>query len=358
MNLPEKILMLRKEKGWSQEELAEKLDVSRQSVSKWESGASQPDLNRILDLSRIFDVTTDFLLKEEAFLGDETGADNTFDSEKVKNAAADPFEGCEREEQSYRQEKEHYRRVSLPEVMEYLEQMGEYGRRLGCGTMLCIFSPAGLMSALAAASILGIDGGIGENIAGVFGISFLLILVVAGVMTFVGSGSVAEKYRYLTRKRYILEPGVKEAVLEERDAFENSYRNGMMFGIGLCIVSVVPVLVGGLLETVMNALPMIGMSVMFLFVGIGVNLIVAAATVREAQDRLLKKGMSLEEAKEKEAKKSRTQKGLKKFENAYWMGITVIYFVVSISTMKWGTTWLIFVAAAAAWEVLRALNAK
>ena len=48
MILSEKIIMLRKKYGWSQEELAERLDISRQSVSKWESGASIPDLERIV----------------------------------------------------------------------------------------------------------------------------------------------------------------------------------------------------------------------------------------------------------------------------------------------------------------------
>ena len=59
MILAEKISEERKKNGWSQEELAEKLSVSRQSVSKWESGQSVPDLNRILELGRIFGVTTD-----------------------------------------------------------------------------------------------------------------------------------------------------------------------------------------------------------------------------------------------------------------------------------------------------------
>ena len=49
MNLSEKIMMLRKKEGWSQEELAEKLNVSRQSVSKWESGQAKPDLDKIID---------------------------------------------------------------------------------------------------------------------------------------------------------------------------------------------------------------------------------------------------------------------------------------------------------------------
>lgn len=63
MILAEKISEERKKNGWSQEELAEKLSVSRQSVSKWESGQSVPDLNRILEMARIFGVTTDYLLK-------------------------------------------------------------------------------------------------------------------------------------------------------------------------------------------------------------------------------------------------------------------------------------------------------
>lgn len=62
MNIGERIYELRKAKGLSQEELAEKLGVSRQSVSKWETGAATPDTDKALAMSRIFDVTTDFLL--------------------------------------------------------------------------------------------------------------------------------------------------------------------------------------------------------------------------------------------------------------------------------------------------------
>ena len=65
MNLGDKIMTLRRKQGWSQEELAGLCQVSRQSVSKWESGQSAPDLEKILVLSRIFGVSTDFLLKEE-----------------------------------------------------------------------------------------------------------------------------------------------------------------------------------------------------------------------------------------------------------------------------------------------------
>ncbi|MBQ1900600.1 MAG: helix-turn-helix transcriptional regulator, partial [Erysipelotrichaceae bacterium] len=51
MILADKIIELRKRNGWSQEELADRLDVSRQSVSKWEGALSVPDMNKILKLS-------------------------------------------------------------------------------------------------------------------------------------------------------------------------------------------------------------------------------------------------------------------------------------------------------------------
>ena len=63
MNLADRLQSLRKAKGISQEELAEHVGVSRQAVSKWESGQSTPDLEKIITMSDFFEVTTDYLLK-------------------------------------------------------------------------------------------------------------------------------------------------------------------------------------------------------------------------------------------------------------------------------------------------------
>lgn len=63
MNFSEKLLTLRKANDLTQEQLAEKLDVSRQSISKWESGQATPELEKIVALSVVFNVTTDYLLK-------------------------------------------------------------------------------------------------------------------------------------------------------------------------------------------------------------------------------------------------------------------------------------------------------
>lgn len=65
MIIADKIVSLRKRAGWSQEELAEKLGVTRQSVSKWEGAQSVPDMDKVVSMSRLFGVTTDYLLKDE-----------------------------------------------------------------------------------------------------------------------------------------------------------------------------------------------------------------------------------------------------------------------------------------------------
>ena len=65
MILADKIIENRKKNGWSQEDLAEKLGVSRQSVSKWESAQAIPDLKKILQLSEVFGVSTDYLIRDE-----------------------------------------------------------------------------------------------------------------------------------------------------------------------------------------------------------------------------------------------------------------------------------------------------
>lgn len=65
MKFEEKLMMLRKSRGMSQEDLAEKLQVSRQAVSRWESGATWPDVPNLIQLSALFGVTTDYLVREE-----------------------------------------------------------------------------------------------------------------------------------------------------------------------------------------------------------------------------------------------------------------------------------------------------
>ena len=65
MKLSEKLIELRKRKAWSQEEFAEKLDVSRQAISRWENGTALPDAQNLLAISKLFDVSADYLLNDD-----------------------------------------------------------------------------------------------------------------------------------------------------------------------------------------------------------------------------------------------------------------------------------------------------
>ena len=65
MNFGDKIQLQRKKKGMTQEELGEELNVSRQTITKWESNQSFPEIKKIIKLSYFFDVTIDYLLKDE-----------------------------------------------------------------------------------------------------------------------------------------------------------------------------------------------------------------------------------------------------------------------------------------------------
>ena len=117
MILADKIINERKKNGWSQEELAEQLSVSRQSVSKWESAQSIPDLQKIIRMSQIFNVSTDYLLKDEI-------------------EAEEHYEMISEEQQD-----ENVVRVSMEEANGFLSTVKSNMKMLTTAISLCILSP-------------------------------------------------------------------------------------------------------------------------------------------------------------------------------------------------------------------------
>ena len=115
MILADKIIELRKKAGYSQEELAEKMGVSRQSVSKWEGALSIPDLDKILLMSEIFGVSTDYLLKDE--LGDEIPEPKEEISES------------------------RFKKASMEEANDFIRVKDETAPMVALGVALCILSP-------------------------------------------------------------------------------------------------------------------------------------------------------------------------------------------------------------------------
>lgn len=194
MILADKIIALRKKNGWSQEELAEKVNVSRQSVSKWEGAQSVPDLEKILQLANIFGVSTDYLLKDEL---EETEYVAAVDTDM------------------------NVRHVSMEEANEFLRVKEVTSTRIAFATFLCILSPITLI-------LMGIASEVGavhitENAAGGVGMIVLLVLVAAAVAIFISSGSMTSQFEYLEKEVFETEYGVTGMVKERQKQYKDTY---------------------------------------------------------------------------------------------------------------------------------------
>ena len=168
MIFADKLIQLRKKSGWTQEELAQQMHVSRQSVSKWEGAQSVPDLEKMVQLSRLFHVTTDYLLKDE-------------EGEPEPAPGEDPGESL--------------RRVSLEEASAFLEAKQRSAGLIAFATMLCVLSPIGLILLAAMSEVP--KYGIPENAAAGIGMILLLLLVAAATAMFILSGSRALPHDFL-----------------------------------------------------------------------------------------------------------------------------------------------------------------
>lgn len=109
MSFADKIVTLRRKKGWSQEQLALMLGVSRQSVSKWEAGISMPEISKILQLSELFLVSTDYLLKdtEEDPYMDTLFTGNLNELNETQMRILDKLEKIEETKKEYEEIKEY-----------------------------------------------------------------------------------------------------------------------------------------------------------------------------------------------------------------------------------------------------------
>ena len=174
MILADKITELRKKNGLSQEELAEKLDVSRQSISKWESAQSIPDMNRILKMSEVFGVSTDLLLKDDVEITDDRKNVDTV--ETYGNARA----------------------VSIEEAGEFLLFREQSSGRVAFGVLLCILSPVLLivLSGFQAGGILSLS----EMTVCAIGLIVLLLMVGCAVAIFVTYSLQGQRYEYLEKE--------------------------------------------------------------------------------------------------------------------------------------------------------------
>lgn len=303
MILADKIIMLRKKNGWSQEELAEKMNVSRQAVSKWEGAQTIPDLGKILQMARLFGVTTDYLLKDE----------------------------LETEEHTREDEQPDLRKIGIEEAGIYLESRVKAAKRIALGALLCILSPVAMLLLLA-----GAEGGWGisnEFAVGV-GLVILLFFVVAAVGLFVYTGFQNTPYEFLENgEGFECEYGVEGMVREKQKAFRKDYVVRMVFGICACVISPVPLFLGIFGGTDFQMMSFLCVTIAV--VGGGVYLLVRNGVRWEAMQKLLREG-------DYAPKKKETNNLRESISSVYWLVLTAIYLAWSFLSNDWNITWVVF----------------
>ncbi len=308
MILADKIIRLRKKNGWSQEELAEKMNVSRQAVSKWEAAQTTPDLEKILQLSKLFSVTTDYLLKDE------------IEDEEFTDGGEEPS----------------VRRVSLAEANAYLDFRKEASVRIAAAVFLCILSVIPLILLAAVCEFTNVN--ISENAAAGIGIAVLFLVVAVAVFTFVRVGFRNAPYAFLETDPFDTEYGVTGLVKERQKAYRSTYVKYNYIGVCTCVLSPLPLICGAFTQMI-GFFTVVMLCVTMVAAGIGTMFFIVAGVRWASMQRLLQDG-------EFSVKGKRKAKIGETVGTVYWLLATAIYLCWSFITDDWQITWVVWPIAA------------
>lgn len=311
MILADKIINLRKKNGWSQEELAEKLGVTRQSISKYEGAQSIPDLDKILKLSEIFGVTTDYLIKDE-----------------LEEEEYVPSQMQENESESDRS----VHKVTMEMANEYLQIIDWSAGKTAFATVLCILSPIVLLMLGAMSEMPNYH--ISENAAAGIGICVLIVLIAIAVTIFILCGMKTKKYEFMEKEDIETVYGVSGMVKEKRDAYHSMYVTQLVIGIACCICSVIP-LFGTLAVSESDFYMVSAVCMLLALVAIGTYFIVRSAAKMNAMNQLL-------EEEDYTRQKKHENKKMSGPVTVYWLIATAIYLAWSFTTNDWDRTWIIW----------------
>ncbi len=319
MIFADKLIQLRKKAGWSQEELAEQMDVTRQSVSKWEGAQAIPDIEKMLRLSRLFGVSMDYLMK------DEIESDEGIVPEKA------PL----------------LRHVSMDEVKSFLTMTAETAKIKALAVFLCILSPICLF-------ILGgfaqeDSSNFSEAAAGGIGMIVLLMIVSVAVVIFMSCERRNAEFEYIEKEVFDMDYGVVEMLKKQKAQYRSTYTSKNIIGTVLSIMALVPLFIGAIINDDSDMLMIYMLSVSFVIAGIGVIFFVSNGIIWAGYEKLLQEG-------DYSKKKKENQAFVSVISTIYWLIITAIYLSYSIMTNNWQFSWIIWVIAGLIYPIITMIN--
>ena len=317
MILADKIIDERKKNNWSQEDLADKLGVSRQSVSKWESAQSIPDLQRILEMSKLFGVSTDYLLK------DEEGDRGSFEAE-------DPGE--------------IRRRVSMEEANDFLAANEGFAKKVSLGVAMIISGVVLLLVVVALQSGNVIP--VSENAAAGIGVVLLLLSVAAALAIIIPAGLAYSKWGWLGETPFETEYGVDGAVRARDERYQSTFVKNITIGVIIIMLGVMGIVGASLLSS--NEGVQIGAVAVFMaLVTIAVYLFVQAGVIKSGYARVLREGDY--------APKGPKDRVVDTVTTVYWLLVTAGFFAWSFIWNAWDKSWLVWPIAGIGYAIIAAI---
>lgn len=314
MILADKIIYLRKKHQMTQEELAEKLNVSRQSVSKWEGSLSIPDLNRIVTLSKIFGVTTDYLLNDDAVMEDIEGREDS---------------------------NEDWVSISLETVNNFFRDRKQFAKRIGLGVVILIFSVIPLIIFSSEIFTQLVE----PNVLQAIGLGSLFLLLAIGVGDIIHTNLIAYPYEFLEEKSFELEYGVVGVLEKEKEKYRPIFTRNLIIGIGLILLGIIPLVVTNQLfpEFAEDNMSLI-VGLWLTLIAIAVNIIINTAIYWDDIESLLDNNG-----------KVKTESIDTKIGSIYWPIIVALFIGYSLVTGNWGRSWIIWPIAGVLFAALTPL---
>ena len=309
MILADKIISLRKKAGWSQEELAEQLGVTRQSVSKWEGAQSVPDMDKVVQMSRLFGVTTDFLLKDE-----------------IEEQAAVPAE-----------EESILRRVTMAQAADYLARRKAAAPRIAFAVLLCVVSPVTLLMLAALSEVQRFH--ISENAAAGIGLCVLLVLVAVAVSILLRAAADVRDYRFLGEEPFETEYGVTGMVRQRQREYKDTHTRSVTVGVVLCVLAAAPLFAAVCIDG--SGLLYVAAVGALVLAGVGCLFLVNAGVYSGAMERLLEEGDYTRGQK-------KHNKVLSTVTTIYWPAATAVFLIYTYGPSGNGQprySWVIWAVA-------------
>lgn len=309
MIFADKLIELRKRHGMSQEDLADRLNVTRQSISKWEGAQSVPDLQKVVQLSQLFEVSTDVLLKDDIPIDDSMNV----------------------ERQSM------CKKLSVADVENYIKHSKASALRSGIATGLFVLILAVVLIMFSQT----VREALGETLAARLCAIFIIVCIVVGSLLLIKNSVKNKQFHYLQEHSFKLDVEAKERAKKYMAKFRIHLKIYIALGflfLGLAAIPFMPLQLFNK-ENEMLAYLMISLVV------VSSCLWVYGGSRWSAFKKLFAQGESLTSGK-------RTSMVIERTTAIYWPIILAIYLIWSLATLNWTKTWLVWPIASLLFSIV------